>query len=224
MNTVKKALSVWCDKAWLAAVYALGLAALAVLVFNWGNLSAAERIAWALAVGIPMHVFEENTWPGGFFYMNNLSFGSQEPLVYPQNRATNMVTNLGAEIVFVLIAVRADALGATAVTVAVFFGFVELLNHTREGIGMHRRFKDKGKRTIYAPGEATSLLVLAPLSVFGIVWLANNAFEWTQVLAGLGICLGVAVLLIIVPFAFNLRVKSKTFAFKDAGYFEKYLG
>lgn len=221
---VRKLLSWWCDKAWLYVVYASGLASLVFLVANWADLSTAERIAWVLAVGIPMHVFEENTFPGGFFYMNNLNFGSRDPMVYPQNRATNMVTNLGAEVVFILVAVNADALGATAVTVAVFFGVVELVNHTREGVQMHKVFKAKGKRTIYAPGELTSLFPLLPNAVWGIAWLAGNPFAWGQVLAGVGICVGIAACLILVPFAINVRVKSREFAFGDAGYFERYIG
>lgn len=220
---IKRALSVWCDRAWLYVVYALGFASLALLVVNWSGLSTPERIAWVLAAGIPLHVFEENTWPGGFFYMNNLTFGSKEPLVYPQNRATNMITNLGAEVVFILVAVNANALGATAVTVAVFFGIVELANHAREGVGMRKRFRSKGKRTIYAPGVATALFPLFLNAVWGIAWLSANPFEWAQVLAGVGICVGIAGCLILVPFAVSLRVKSKEFAFGDAGYFERYL-
>lgn len=224
MNTVRKALSVWCDAIWLYVVYAMGLVSLVVLIVNWGIFTSPEKIAWILAVGISMHVFEENTWPGGFFYMNNLNFGSEEPLVYPQNRVTNMVTNLGAETVFILIAVNANALGPVAVAVAVFFGVLELANHTREGVNMRARFKDKGKRTIYAPGEATSLLLLLPNAIWGIAWLANNPFTWPQILAGFGICVGIAVFLILIPFAINLHIKSQEFAFDNAGYFEKYLG
>ena len=220
---MKRALSIWCDKAWLYVVYALGFASLIILVVNWASFTTPEKIAWILAVGIPMHVFEENTWPGGFFYMNNLTFGSKNPLVYPQNRATNMVTNFGAEIVFIMIAVNANMLGPTAVTVAIFFGIVELANHTREGIKMHKCIADKGKRTIYAPGQATSLFPLFPNAIWGIMWLSANVFTWMQILAGIGICIGIAVCLILVPFAINLRIKSQKFAFKDAGYFEKYL-
>lgn len=216
-------LSKWCDKAWLMVVYALGASSLAVLVASWGDLSTPERIAWVLAAGIPMHVFEENTFPGGFFYMNNLTFGSKQPFVYPQNRATNMVTNLGAEVIFVLIAANAGELGAVAVTVAVFFGVVELANHAREGAGMLRRLKPRGKRTVYAPGVATSLFPLFPNAVWGIVWLSTSPFAWSQVLAGVGICVGIAVCLILLPFAVSLRVKSERFAFRDAGYFEKYI-
>ncbi len=215
-------LSKWCDWPWKVLVYLLGIGSLIILIVNWSNLTDATRIALILAFGIPLHVFEENTYPGGFFFQNNLGFGSKDPLVYPQNRLTNMITNLGAEIVFILIALNATSLGAVAVTVAIFFGIVELGNHTRQGISMHKRLADKGKKTIYGPGELSSLFVLFPNAIWGIVWLCNNPFTWGQVLAGVGICIGIAVCLILVPFAVNLRVKSQRFAFKNAGYYEKY--
>lgn len=215
-------LSKWCNWPWKAVVYALGIASLVVLVANWVTFTDAERIAWILAVGIPAHVFEENTFPGGFFYQNNLGFGSKEPLVYPQNRMTNMVTNLGAEIVFILVAINANSLGAIAVTVAIFFGFAELGNHTRQGVMMRKRFKEEGKKSVYGPGELTSLFILFPNAIWGIIWLCTNPFTWLQVLAGIGICIGIAICLIITPFAINMRVKSKRFAFRDAGYYGRF--
>lgn len=222
MDAIRNLISWWCDKAWLVCVYAIAVIASVVLIMNWNAFDTPEKIAWLLAIFIPAHVFEENTFPGGFFFMNNLTFGSKDPLAYPQNRATNMVTNLGAEIVFVLIAVNASALGPIAVTVAIFFGIVEFANHTREGIGMWTRFRSSGKKTIYAPGLATSCFLLLPLAVGGIAWLAANPFDWMQILAGVGICIGIAVCLILIPFAINLKVKSTEFAFQDAAYFSKY--
>lgn len=215
-------LSKWCEWPWKFVVYLIGAASLIFLIANWPALSDVERIAWILVVGIAAHVFEENTFPGGFFYQNNLGFGSKKPLVYPQNRLTNMVTNLGAEIVFVLIAVNANSLGAAVVTVAVFFGITELVNHTRQGLIMHKRLKTEGKKSIYGPGELTSLLILFPNALWGMVWLCTNPFTWLKVLAGLGICVGIAVCLILVPFAMNLRIKSRRFAFHDAGYYSAF--
>lgn len=216
------ALSKWCDLPWKIVVFTIGAACLVVLIANWGSFTDAERIAWILAAAVPAHIFEENICPGGFFYQNNLRFGSKEPMVYPQNRLTNMVTNLGAEIVIVVVAINANAWGATAVTLSIFFGVAELSVHTAEGALMFKRFKAKGKRNIYGPGEVTALFVLFPNAIWGIVWLCTNPFTWFQVLAGLGIGVGIAVCLILIPFAINLRVKSKRFAFKDAGYWDKY--
>ncbi len=215
-------LSKWCDRAWLYVVYAMGIIMGIVLLLNWSEWNTPQKLICMLAIGIPMHVFEENTYPGGFFFMNNLTFGSKAPTVYPQNRLTNMITNLGAETVFILLTMNAVGMEPIVVVVVIFFGILETVNHTREGIGMYRRYGEKGKRTIYAPGLLTSLFPLLPMAVCGIVWMSNHPFTAADVAAGIGICVGIAVCLILLPFAISIRVKSQEFAFKDIGYFKKY--
>ncbi len=217
-----KLFSKWCDKAWLYVVYFLAFLMLLRLVINWQSWTVPQFLIGFLAVSIPMHIFEENTYPGGFFYMNNLTFGSENPMMYPQNRATNMVTNLGAEIVFILLALNALKMEAVVVVVVIFFGIVETINHTRECIGMYKRYCQKGKKTIYAPGLFTSLFPLLPQAICGIWWLANHPFTVAEIAAGIGISVGIAVCLILIPFAISIRVKSEEFSFKSKGYFEKY--
>ncbi len=217
-----KLLSKWCDKAWLYVVYAMAASVAIVAVINWGDWNVPQKLIGLLCVSIPMHIFEENTYPGGFFFMNNSTFGSKNPMMYPQNRMTNMVTNLGAEIVFILLCVNALKMEASVVTVVIFFGIVELVNHTREGIGMYKKYRSKGKKTIYAPGLLTSICPLFPQAAVGIWWLSNNRFEVSDILAGIGISVGIAVCLILIPFGISIKVKSEEFSFKDKGYFEKY--
>ncbi len=217
-----KILSKWCDKIWLYVVYAMALIMVGILVVNWKVWDIPQKLIGFLAVSIPMHIFEENTYPGGFFYMNNLTFGSKNPMMYPQNRATNMVTNLGAEIIFVLLTINAANLEAAVVTVVIFFGIVETVNHTREGIGMYKRYREKGKKTIYAPGLLTSVFPLLPQALCGIWWLSNQEFVVNDILKGIGISVGIAVFLILIPFGISIRVKSEEFSFRDKGYFEKY--
>ena len=217
-----KLLSKFCDKAWLYIVYAMGLVMAFVLAMNWNGWETPQKLICLLAVAIPMHVFEENTYPGGFFYMNNLTFGSMEPTVYPQNRLTNMITNLGAETVFILLTVNALKMDVAVTVVVIFFGIVETVNHSREGVGMYRRYKAKGKRSIYAPGLITSLFPLLPMAGWGIIWMAGAEFTALNVLTGIGISVGIAVCLILIPFAFSIKAKSKEVSFKSIGYFEKF--
>lgn len=215
-------LSNWCDKAWLFVVYTLAIIMSIVLLMNWEQWYIPQKLIGLLAISIPMHIFEENTYPGGFFFMNNLTFGSNNPMMYPQNRVTNMVTNLGAEIIFILLTINAVKMEAAVVTVVIFFGIVETVNHAREGIGMYKRYREKGKKTFYAPGLVTSLFTLLPQAACGILWLSNHKFRVQEILAGIGISVGIAVCLILIPFGISIRVKSQEFSFKSKGYFEKY--
>ena len=91
----------WCDQAWLHCIYLIGIIMGNILLIKWPVWEVPQRLICLLAIMVPLHVFEENTAPGGFFYMNNLGQKSDAPLVYPQNRLTNMFTNLGAEFIFI---------------------------------------------------------------------------------------------------------------------------
>ncbi len=218
MNMLKK----WCDRTWLYAVYFLGIVMGCVLIWNWSLWEQSQKLVCILAILVPMHVFEENSFPGGFYFMNNIGFHSKEPMVYPQNQCTNMITNLGAEIVLILVTISTLKIEVSAVTFVVFFGLGETINHTRSGILMYRCYREKGKKTIYAPGMITSWCMMIPLSVAGFKWLTMHAFTGMQILGGIGIFMGIAVFLILLPFAISIRIKSKRFAFDDKGYFEKY--
>lgn len=200
----------------------MGLSMAILLIMKWSDWDTPQKLVCMLAIAIPIHVFEENTYPGGFFFMNNLNFGSKQPTVYPQNRATNMVTNLGAETIFILLALNTIGMETAAITVVIFFGIVETVNHTREGISMYKRYKNKGKRTVYAPGLLTSIFPLLPMAVAGIILLNNNPFTWRDILAGIGISVGIAVFLILIPFGISIKIRSAEFSFKSIGYFKKY--
>ena len=116
----KSPFSRWCDQMWLYLVYLLGVAMTCYLLWNWAAFDLPQKLACMLAVAVPLHVFEENTFPGGFFYMNNMGFGSKEPMVYPQNRCTNMITNLGAEIVIIAVALNAATIEPVVMSLVVF--------------------------------------------------------------------------------------------------------
>ncbi len=212
----------WCDGTWLYAVYFLGVMMVCVLIWNWDVWETPQKLACMLAIVVPMHIFEENSFPAGFYYMNNVGFNSKEPMVYPQNQCTNMVTNLGAEIVLILVTFSAPRIAVSAVTLVVGFGLGETLNHTRAGFLMYRRYRDKGKKTIYGPGTVTSWCLMVPLCAAGLRWLTSHPVTGAQIAGGIGIFLGIAIFLIGLPFIISIRVKSQRFAFTDKGYFEKY--
>ncbi len=222
IETKKTLFQRWCDQTWLYAVYFLGVSMACVLIWYWDDWEMSQKLVCMLAIAVPAHIFEENSFPAGFYFMNNTTFRSKEPMVYPQNQCTNMVTNLGAEIVLILVTFSAMRIEASAVTLVVFFGLGETINHTRSGIMMYRRYRKKGKRTFYGPGTVTSWCLLIPLSAAGIKWLTVHTFTGIQIAEGIGIFFGIAVFLILLPFVISIRVRSQRFAFHDKGYFKKY--
>lgn len=212
----------WCDQAWLYVVYLLGIIMGNVLLVKWAAWDVPQIFLCLLAVMIPLHVFEENTAPGGFFFMNNLGFKSGNPFAYPQSRLTNMITNLGAEIYVIVLTVFACKIGFAAIVMIIIFGILEVVNHTREGIHMFNRYKSKGKTTIYGPGMITSWICLLPMSVYGCYWLYEQGIDARDILVGIGLLLLMLVPFVLIPLGISGKVKSTKYAFKSAGYFDKY--
>ncbi len=218
MNVLKK----WCDRTWLYLVYILGVVMASTLIWYWDSWDLSQKLVCFLAILIPAHVFEEDSIPGGFYFMNNSGFGSKEPMVYPQNELTNMITNLGAEIIVILLTFFGGRIEVSAVTLVFVFGIAETFNHTRSGFKVLKTYREKGKKTIYGPGLITSWFLLIPLSAAALKWLTSHPVTALQIIGGIIIMLVIAVGLILLPFAISMRVKSPRFAFDDKGYFEKY--
>ena len=68
--------------------------------------------------------------------MNNLSQKSEEPLKYPQNMLTNMITNLGAEVIFIILTFSADYLPEATTIVVIFFGYMECASYDEWHTGL----------------------------------------------------------------------------------------
>ena len=73
----------WCDQAWLHCIYLIGIIMGNILLIKWPVWEVPQRLICLLAIMVPLHVFEENTAPGGFFYMNNLGQKGKKTLYGP---------------------------------------------------------------------------------------------------------------------------------------------
>ena len=212
----------WCDQLWLHVLYGIGIMMSCFLIVGWSESSIPSKLMYLLTIMVPLHVFEENTLPGGFFFMNNLGQKSDKPMMYPQNMMTNMITNLGAEIVFITVLIFADYIPNSAVVVVIVFGYAECVHHTMDGIRMYKKYAGRGKKTIYGPGTITSFAGLIQLSTYVLVWLTKQSVGVNEVIIGIGIILFVVIGLILIPFQISKRLRSQRFAFRSKGYFEKY--
>ena len=212
----------WCDQLWLHVLYGIGIMMSCFLIVGWSESSIPSKMMYLLTIMVPLHVFEENTLPGGFFFMNNLGQKSDKPMMYPQNMMTNMITNLGAEIVFITVLIFADYIPNSAVVVVIVFGYAECIHHTMDGIRMYKKYAGRGKKTIYGPGTITSFAGLIQLSTYGLVWLTKQSVGVNEVIIGIGIILFVVTGLILIPFQISKRLRSQRFAFRNKGYFDKY--
>lgn len=217
-------LSKWCGQTWLYPVYSIGIAMLCVLLWKWNDWDTAQRLVCILSIVLPLHIFEEDTLPGGFPFMNNLAGGSPEPLVYPQNRVTNMFTNLSAVILVSVLVFFAPKLEGPAITFMSLFGIMQFIIHTKLGVQVYRLYKPRGKKTIYGPGYINTCTCLVPLSVMGIKWILEHEYSLADFLYGLLMTFCLGFFFIVIPFLISGKVKSQRYAFRkgDLGYFAKY--
>ena len=213
----------FCDHGWLMLNYLLGAIMLNLLVWNWGEWDVPQKLICALAVLLPLHNFEEYTFPGGFFFVNNISVFSKDPMRYPQITVNTMITNTGAELFLVLLTFLAPSIGLPLAVMVVVFGYAETIIHIIDSMLMKARYKIIGKQTIYTPGLGTSLFLLAPISTFSLAWLLTQSVTEADIGAGIGLIAVVIVGLIGIPFGIAMKWHPKRYAMNpDLGYFEKY--
>jgi len=211
----------FCGQWWINLMYALG-AIMLVLTIIYGSTWATPRLLAALfVIVLPLHVFEELQFPAGFHYMMNTVQKSEAPNVGPENRLSDMVTNLGAEIIFIGFVVFGGNL-ATSVAFAIF-GIGESIVHTIFGILIWKHFKSNGKRTIYGPGSLSAYFTQLPISIYAIIWLSTQAVATSDIIIGIVIIMLIMGLLIRLPMMILGGKKHPEFAYESAGYFSKFL-
>ena len=219
----KSLLNRWCGQPWLHATYFLGIVMLNVLIIYWGVWSVPQKLMGLLTVFLPLHVFEELTWPNGFhFMMNKLMQKSDNPLAYPENRLTDMITNLGAEILFIILTFLTPILDNKGVIFVVFFGIGETFVHTIFSIVTLNHYKSKGKKTLYSPGLVTAWCLLLEVGIYGVHWLVTSGTFVKSDLWGLAFVAFLIIFMIRIPFIISGKIKSTKYAYTEMGYFEKY--
>jgi hypothetical protein len=221
---MNKAVEAWL-KIWLYVMAAAGALLLIILTAYWARFDWIARLIFMTTIVLVMHVWEEWRYPAGFAYMYNTIFNSERPDRYPMNQLTDMITNFGALLVFsgglILFG------GALWIGTAMFlFCLMEVFGHTAFGIKMKNKFRDKGKRTVYNPGYATTMLGFLPIAAGFWYWLmANQMATWIDWLAGLGVSILVFLALIVLPEAL-FRDEDSPYAFTglyEFGYFKKFM-
>ncbi|MBQ3788456.1 MAG: HXXEE domain-containing protein [Bacteroidales bacterium] len=214
-------LSWWCFRPWQIALDIIGVAFAVVLYMHWSEYNAAQQMFVLIGILIPIHVFEEWWWPAGFHWQYNVAQGSDDPYRYPMCRLSDMVTNTIGCIIFATLGFF-DLTGNPFLLAMTGFCMLEIIIHTYFGMRMYQLYKPKGKRTIYGPGSFTAYTCFTALMVWGIMQLMERGVSGTDWLWGIGVLLIMLIVIIIMPEKIFGR-KDSPYAFKSAGYFEKFL-
>jgi hypothetical protein len=210
----------WCDKIWLYVLYALGITITLTLIFNWSKWQWDQRLLTIAAVILPLHVLEEWQIPAGFHYQYNLVNGSDILDRYPMNRLTDMITNFFGELLFLgLIIYGANTGMIIAITV---FCALEAIIHTIFGVKVYKKFKSKGKKTLYGPGSITAYLGFGVLGIMSFYYLTFQKIGSGDFIIGVVMLAVMLIGMILIPENL-LKSKDTKFVFPSAGYFKKFL-
>lgn len=211
----------WCKKTWLYVLYASGVIMLLFYIFNlYYHWNEDAYIVGLFPIILPFHVFEEWQFPGGFHYHYNVVMGSKYPNRYPMSRLTDMLTNSIAQVIFIIITFT--GVNSSIYFALLCFSIIEVVAHTFFGVRMYKLFKEKGKRTIYAPGSVTAYCGFGVVAIMLIMKLGEINIIGNEVIVGIVYLLLFLVVVILLPEGL-LKKEDNEYAYSSAGYYEKYL-
>ncbi len=216
----------WCKTAWLKCGLLIAALMIVLILVNWNTWSTALKCVAAITALVPIHATEEWIFPGGFAYQYNLFLNKSDfPNAYPMNRASDMITVLGTTILYALLVLYFSVTGKPVpsgiLLGATSFSALEVSVHTYFGIRAYRKFKSKGKTTIYGTGSLSAYTGFLPLGCIMIWQMAVQGLS----AADIGWCvavLGIISILVFVPEA-KFKDKNSPYAYPNSGYYERFL-
>ncbi len=162
---MKKTSKIWLS-VWLYMMITVSGIIIGITICNRQAWELQQKLFAAATALLPFHVLEEWYFPGGFHTMYNLMAKSDCTDRYPMNQMSDMWTNLIGMIfgcVVLLVGVN-----PFFCVMQLFLCCAEVFGHFSGGIFLYRKFKNKGKRTVYSPGMATTIVGYLPIAA-GIV-------------------------------------------------------
>lgn len=159
---MKKIGKLWLST-WLYLMVLVSGIIIGIMICNWKIWGLQQKLFAIATALLPIHVLEEWHFPGGFHTMYNLMAKSSCPECYPMNQMSDMWTNL-VGVVFGCVVLMVGATPFFCV-MQLFLCCAELYGHFSGGIFLYRKFKSKGKRTVYSPGMVTTIFGYIPVAV-----------------------------------------------------------
>ena len=216
----------WCKTAWLKCGLLISALMILLILVNWNLWSTALKCVAAVAALVPVHATEEWIFPGGFAYQYNLFLNrSDYPNAYPMNRASDMGTVLGTTIMYALLVLyfamtgkpvpRGILLGAAG------FSALEVSVHTYFGIRAYKKFKSKGKTTIYGTGSMSAYTGFLPLGCIMVWQIAAQGLSMSDIVWCAAV-LGIISVLVFVPET-KFKDINSPYAYDNSGYYERFL-
>ncbi|TCU54699.1 uncharacterized protein with HXXEE motif [Novosphingobium sp. PhB57] len=145
-------------------LYLLTLIAFTVAVFasvRWRSMPMLQRLAAMFFIGVVIHIWEESRFPGGFTQLmtDKLGFTASNPHFGEVVLAAIVLILCLAPLFFPRVPFLAVS--------SLLLGILEAVAHTA-AIWIFEL------PSFYSPGLATALVLLLPISIYGIVYAVRN--------------------------------------------------
>ena len=223
---MKRDMNWWCDRAWI--IFGCWITALmtALIMIFWNSWSTELKVIAAIAALIPIHVVEEWVFPGGFhFQYNTFLYKSDQPDRYPMCRKSDMVTNLEATFMYMILTLITVLHGGEVNTGVIMgtiaFSVLEIIIHTTFGVKAYFKYRKQGKQTIYGPGSITAYLgfgVFGIILCYGMQGRTITAVDW--IICGIILAI-IAFCCILIPENI-IKKKDNDYYFKSNGYYDRF--
>lgn len=144
---------------WFSTVIGLGVAVFTIV--NWQSMPMMQRLVALYFIAISLHEWEEMHFPGGFVEMVLQGIGFKL-----KNQGFAMLSLFVGEMFIAFVPLFFPNIIWMCVA-PLLLGFIETIAH----LAATRMNKSK---KFYSPGMITSLLVMLPISIYGIVYVIQS--------------------------------------------------
>ena len=227
-------IEVLIDNQWIVFLCVTATVVAVLAAVFWDVMPLGSKAGVFVAFIMAFHVLEEWKFPGGLHWFYNTSVfrpkdeSLYDPTRYPMSRLTDMVTNVGLQwipLIYAALCFFVPLSNAVALCV-ILLCVMELFAHTAGGVATYLWYRDKGEKTIYHTGLATSLMMFLPAAAYLIAHIAGvTATDWLWCLVLFAVMCCVCVPLTETPLKKWVRKQEPgMFAFEDAKYYMRYGG
>lgn len=184
------------------------------LYANKTSLCRYRLISGLALMCVPLHMFEERVFPGGFHYIvETISGGGQTCF-------NVMLMNVAALIILTVLFIK-KVEKPWFVGVMSFLGIMETVTHTVVAIKAFNLFNKAGLVIPYSPGYFVCIFMFLPLGIWGLYSIKKaKDFKWKK--------LKWSILWIIVICVFTLAIPNRLLSgigeqFLDYGFYEQFM-
>ena len=140
---------------------ALGVAVATYLAINWSSMPVLQRLVGIFFVGLVMHLWEEGRFPGGFVELitEHLHFTARD-------RHFGEIVTAAYVLVIAFVPLFFPNVPFLAMA-TMMLGVLEAIMH----LAMIKMFR---LPRFYSPGLATAVVVLLPISIYGLAYAVRH--------------------------------------------------